>query len=134
MKKINIYNIIFISCITIYLIFLILNLCGIEQFAFVELFWFQIFLCIMGILVLTRGILFKIDSSVFAGITLILLSVVFLIRDIYVLSFLYILPLIVSSISIGFIVVYFCYKNKLYLKLFLYSLIIIGLSCLAYIF
>ena len=134
MKKITIYNSIFFTIIAIYLICFVLNLCGIEQFAFIVVYWFQIFLIVMGILVLTRGVLFKLDSSVFAGIALILVGIVFLFRDIFVLPFHYILPLIFLSISIGFILVYAFFKNKLYLKLFLWSLIFVGLSCIGYAF
>lgn len=134
LKKITIYNSIFFTIIGMYLICFILNLCGIEQFSFIVVYWFQIFLIVMGILVLTRGILFKLDSSFFAGISLILVGVVFLFRDIFVLPFHYILPLIFLSISLGVILVYLFFKNKLYLKLFLYSLIVVAISCIGYAF
>lgn len=134
MKKITIYNIVFFTLIAIYLLCLILNLCDVPQFEFIVVYWFQIFLFVMGILVLTRGILFRLDSSIFAGIALILVAVVFLLRDIFVLPFYYIMTPLVASISISFIIVYLIFKNKLYLKLFLYSLIFLGLSCIGYAF
>ena len=132
MKKVTIYNIVFASLIGIYLICLILNLCGLPEFEFINVFWFQIFLFVIGVLVFTRGILFKLDSSLFAGVTLILLGAVFLFRDIYVLPFHHILTPIIACFSVGFIVAYI-FKNKLYLKLFLYSLIFLLVSSFCYL-
>ena len=83
MNKITIYNIVFFSLIAVYLLCLVLNLCGVSAFEFIVVFWFQIFLYVMGVLVLTRGILFKLDSSIFAGVALILVATVFLLRDIF---------------------------------------------------
>lgn len=134
MNKITIYNIVFFSLIAVYLLCLVLNLCGVSAFGFIVVFWFQIFLYVMGVLVLTRGILFKLDSSIFAGIALILVATVFLLRDIFVLPFYYILTPLAGSLTLSFIIVYFIFKNKLYLKLFLYSLILLGLSCIGYAF
>ncbi len=134
MKKIAVYNIIFFAFIALYLLCFILNLCGVEQFSFIVIYWFPIFLMVMGVLVLTRGILFYLDSSVFAGVSLILVGVTFLIRDIYVIPFYHILPFILLSLTIGFIIVYAFFKNKLYLKCFLYSLILVGLSCIGFVF
>ena len=132
LKKVTIYNIVFASLMGIYLVCLILNLCGLPEFEFINVFWFQIFLFVIGILILTRGILFRLDSSLFAGVSLILLGVVFLFRDIYVLPFYHILTPLIASFSIGFIVAYI-FKNKLYLKLFLYSLVFLFVSSFCYL-
>lgn len=133
MKKITIYNIIFASLIVTYFVCIILELCGIPEFEFVDLFWFQIFLFVIGVLVFTRGILFKLDSSLFVGVTLILMAVVFLFRDLYVLPFHYILTPLIGSFSIGFAVAYY-FKNKLYLKLLLGSLLLLAVSAVCYLF
>ena len=108
-------------------------MCNVSSFEFMNVFWFQIFLGVMGILVLTRGILFKLDSSIFAGISLILVAIILVIKDYYALPFNYMIAPIFASISIGLICAY-ALKNRLYLKLFLYSLIFVALACIGYAF
>lgn len=134
MKKITIYNIVFAIIILIYLISIILNLCDISAFKFISVYWFQIFLGAIGILVLTRGLLFKLDASVFSGVALILIGVVLTMRDYFALPFHYVLAPLLANISIGLICAYIMAKNKLFLKSFLYSLIFVGLACIGYAF
>ena len=134
MRKIQIYNIVFAIIIFLYVLCFILNICGVSQFAFIEEYWFPIFLVMMGILVLMRGILFYSDSSMFSGIALILVGVAFVIKQVFELKFYYALPAMLVGITISLFITYIMFKNKLYLKAFCISIVITAISCVGYVF
>lgn len=134
MKKIQIYNIVFGAVIFLYVLCFVLNLCGIREFHFIIDYWFSIFLMMMGVLVLARGVLFYSDSSWLAGISLTLIGVVVLLKDLFLLKFYYVLPLLLASVSIALLVVYLLFKNKLYLKCFCVAISLTIVSCVGYVF
>ena len=134
MRKIQIYNIVFGTIILLYVLCFILNICGVNQFAFIEEYWFPIFLGMMGVLVLMRGILFYSDSSMFSGISLILVGVAFAIKQVFDLKFYYTLPALIGGISIGLLITYIVFKNKLYLKAFYVAIFMTAISCVGYAF
>jgi len=134
MRKIQIYNIVFGTVITLYVLCFILNICGLKQFNFIKEYWFPIFLVMMGVLVLTRGALFYSDSSMFSGIALILVGVMFAVKQGFDLKFYYVLPTMLAGIAISLFVTFLIFKNKLYLKVFCIAIILTAISCVGYAF
>ncbi len=134
MKKIQIYNIVFVAIIFLYLLCFTLNICGVKGFVFIEEYWFPIFLVMMGILVLMRGILFYSDSSIFSGLALILLGGMFAVKQAVVIKFYYMLPAFLFGIAISLLTTYLIFKNKLYLKAFCCTIILTAISCIGYAF
>ena len=134
MRKIQIYNIVFGTVITLYVLCFILNICGLKQFNFIKEYWFPIFLVMMGVLVLTRGALFYSDSSMFLGIALILVGVMFAVKQGFDLKFYYVLPTMLAGIAISLFVTFLIFKNKLYLKAFCIAIIFTAISCVGYAF
>ncbi len=134
MKKIQIYNIVFGTVIALYVLCFILNICGVNQFKFIEEYWFPIFLVMMGILVFTRGILFYSDSSMFSGIALVLVGATFAVKQGFDLKFYYVLPIMLAGIAISMLVTFWVFKNKLYLKAFCVAMALTAISCVGYAF
>ena len=134
MRKIQIYNTVFGIIILIYLISFILNLCGVQEFRFIVEYWFSIFLIVMGVLVVLRGLLFVSDSSLLSGIALCLSGITLLIKDIFNIPSYYCLPVLAGGISLTLLIVYLVFKNKLYLKSFYIAVLISALSCVGYVF
>lgn len=129
MRKNRFFNIFYVAIIFIYLVMLLLHTAQIYPFSYIlSDFWFEIFLCFMGLVMFMRAILFKSDSSLFIGSALIMNSILFLIRNIYSLLFWKILPIIIFTFAISAILCYIFFKNKLYLKSFL-IIILISLVC-----
>lgn len=134
LRKNKFFNYFYLSLIVVYLILIILHTAQVHPFSYiVEDFWFEIFLGFMAILLITRAILFKSDSSTIIGTILLLNAIIFLIRNLYCLKFLQVLPLIIFSFAIGSLVGYIFFKNKLYLKAFGIIFIIFALSCSLYL-
>lgn len=134
MRKIQIYNVVFSTVIFLYVFCFVLNLCGVKEFHFIIDYWFPIFLVVMGLLVLVRGILFYSDSALFSGIALLLIGGCIMVQDIFGLKFYYVLPMLLGSISVALLVVYLLFKNKLYLKSFYVSIALTLISCVGYVF
>lgn len=134
MRKIQIYNTVFGIIILIYLISFILNLCGVQEFRFIVEYWFPIFLIVMGVLVVLRGLLFVSDTSLLSGIALCLSGITLLIKDIFNIPIYYCLPVLAGGISLTLLIIYLVFKNKLYLKSFYIAVLISALSCVGYVF
>ncbi len=134
MRKIQVYNIVFGTVIALYVLCFVLNLCGVKHFGFIEEYWFPIFLVMMGILVLTRGVLFYSDSSIFSGIALVLVGAAFAVKQGFDLKFYYVLPTMLAGIAVSLLVTFLVFKNKLYLKSFCIAIILTAISCVGYAF
>jgi len=132
-RKNNVLNCVFGCCIGLYAIILLLNIIGVYPFTLAQKFWFELFLFMLSVILITRSILFKSDSSTFLGVTLFLNSILFAIRNIYALKFLQILPIVLGTITISALFIYILFRNKLYLKVLLWMLLVSALSTLLYL-
>ena len=133
MRKNNFFNMIFLVLSVVFLIVIGLAWLSVYPFNFALRFWFELFLMFMAIAVLMRGILFRSDSSIFAGIILFVCSILFSFRNIFSLAFLQILPGMLLSLGLAAIVVYLFFKNRVYLKMALVCLPIMSVSCFVYL-
>ncbi len=133
MRKNKFFNGFYLILICVYLVLILLHTAGVYPFSYIlGDFWFEIFLGFMAILLLTRAVLFRSDSSTIIGSILLLNAILFLVRNLLSLKFLFILPIFIFTFAVGSLVGYMFFKNKLYLKTFGIIFLISIVSCSIY--
>lgn len=113
-SKIFYFSVLFVNIVFFILDWLPLNL----PFAFFRIS-FPVSLILIGILLINRSIIYKLDSSMFFGVTLLLTSTIDLIEKLSKsITSWDVWPYYIVSIAIASLITAICYKDKLQIKLF----------------
>lgn len=125
MKRITKFNIVNIVLILTYTILVVLNVYSNFLFMNSKLFWFMAFLCLIGISLLFKFLIFKSDSSLWMSLTILLCAVVlnliyYLKLDITKYYVTFLLSPIIASLFVGLI-----FKDVLQLKIATYILTVL---------
>lgn len=113
-SKIFYFSVLFVNIVFFILDWLPLNL----PFAFFRIS-FPVSLILIGILLINRSVIYKLDSSMFFGVTLLLTSSIDLVEKLSKkITTWDVWPYYIISISIASLITAICYKDKLQIKLF----------------
>ena len=132
MRKNKFFNIYFVAVTAVYFVFLLLYAINVYPFSIMHHYWLQTFFIFMASIMLMRAILFRSDSSLLFGLSLLTVGLLLIFKAIFELQFLFILPILVLCISFSTLITYICFKNKLYLKSFIILALITLLLCNLY--